>query len=181
MGRYFLGAAIFKSGMQFVNERADVRKDILLFLQIIIQPKVNKMKKYLMAAALIGAIGFTSFSMANARGNYGYGSGPGYGDCGGAGYCNNAAYYDRDNKEATAFFEETKDTRKQIIVKQSELDALMRQDNPDEQKVGKLTGEIYDLEVIMTAKADKAFSDNPEYENGRGRGYGYCGGGRRGW
>ena len=64
--------------MQFVNGRADVRKDILLFLQIIIQPEVNKMKKYLMAAALIGAIGFTSFSMANARGNYGYGPGPGY-------------------------------------------------------------------------------------------------------
>jgi hypothetical protein len=96
------------------------------------------MKKYLMAAALIGAIGFTSFSTANARGNYGYGPGPGYGDCGGAGYCNNAAYYDRDNKEAATFFEETKDIRKQIIVKQSEINALMRQDNPDEQKVSKL-------------------------------------------
>lgn len=113
------------------------------------------MKKYLMAAALIGAIGFTSFSMANARGNYGYGPGPGYGDCGGAGYCNNAAYYDRDNKEATAFFEETKDTRKQIIVKQSELDALMRQDNPDEKKVAQLTGEIYDLQSLMEDKVER--------------------------
>ena len=60
----------------------------------------------------------------------------------------------------------------------------MLQDNPDEQKVGKLTGEIYDLNNIITAKADKVFGDNPEYEYeyGRGRGYGYCrGGGRRGW
>lgn len=139
------------------------------------------MKKYLMAAALIGAIGFTSFSMANARGNYGYGPGPVYGDCGGAGYCNYSAYYDKDNEESTAFFEETKNTRKQIIAKQSELDALMRQDNPDEKKVAQLTGEIYDLRSLMEDKAEKAFGDSPRYGYGRGRGYGYCGGGRRGW
>lgn len=140
------------------------------------------MKKYLMATALLATIGLTTFSLANARGNYGYGPGQGYGDCGGAGFCNQAAYFVRDNKEAAAFLEETKDIRRSIIVKQSELDALMRQDNPDEQKVGKLTGEIYDLNSIMTAKADKVFGDNPEYEDGRGRGYGYCrGGGRRGW
>jgi len=102
--------------------------------------------------------------------------------CGEAGFCNQAAYFDRDNKEEAAFLEETKDIRRSIIVKQSELDALMRQDNPDEQEVGELTGEIYDLNSIMTAKADKVFGDNPEYEYGRGRGYGYCrGGGRRSW
>ena len=137
------------------------------------------MKKYLLATALLATIGFTGFSLANARGNYGYGPGPGYGDCGGPGYCNNAAYLEKDNEKATAFYEETQDTRKQIIVKQSELDALMRQDNPDEKKVAKLAGEIYDLQSIMTAKADKAFGDNPGYGYGRGRGY--CGGGRRGW
>jgi hypothetical protein len=138
------------------------------------------MKKYLVATALLATIGVTGFSMANARGNYGYGPGLGYGDCGGGGYCSQSAYFDRDNKEAAAFFEETKDIRRSIIVKQSELGALMRQDNPDEQKVGKLTGEIYDLNSIMTAKADKVFDDNPEYEYGRGRGYGNCRGGR-GW
>jgi hypothetical protein len=140
------------------------------------------MKKYLMAGALLATIGLATFSLANARGNYGYGPGPGYGDCGGAGYCNNAAYFDRNNKETAAFLEETKDIRRSIIVKQSELDALMRQDNPDEQKVGTLTGEIYDLNSIITAKADKVFGDNPEYGYGRGKDYGYCrGGGRRGW
>ena len=136
------------------------------------------MKKYLVATALLATIGVTSFSIANARGNYGYGPGLGYGDCGGAGYCNQSAYFDKKNKEAAAFFEETKDIRRSTTVKQSELDAPMRQDNPDEQKVGRLTGEIYDLNSIMTAKADKVFGDNPEIEYGRGRGYGYCRGGR---
>ena len=128
------------------------------------------MKKYVIAAALVGAIGFTSFSMANARGNYGYGPGPGYGDCGGYGYCNNLNKADIDDEKGAAFFEETKETRKQIFVKRSELDALMLQDNPDEKKVGKLTGEIYDLQTAMEEKADKAFGDSPRYGYGRGRG-----------
>jgi Spy/CpxP family protein refolding chaperone len=134
------------------------------------------MKKYVLAAALIGAIGFASFSMANARGNYGYGPGPGNGNCGGYGYCDNAAYYDEDNENTPAFLEETKETRKAIFVKRSELDALMNQDNPDEKKVAKLTGEIYDLQTLMVEKSDKTFGDSPRYGYGRGRrGYGNCG------
>jgi len=137
------------------------------------------MKKYVLAAALIGAIGFTSFSMANARGNYGYGPGPGNGDCGGYGYCNKVDYSAADNEKSAAFFEETKETRKEIFVKRSELDALMSQDNPDEKKVAKLTGEIYDLQTLMEEKAAKAFGDKP-YGYGRGRGGdGNCGRGPR--
>ena len=137
------------------------------------------MKRYLVAAALIGAIGFTGFSMANARGNYGYGPGPGYGNCGGYGYCNNLATPDADNEKGAAFIEETKAERKEIVVKRSELDALMNQDNPDEKKVAKLTGEIYDLQTILEEKADKAFGDSPRYAYGRGRGWsGNCRGPR---
>ena len=136
------------------------------------------MKKYVLAAALIGAIGFTSFSMANARGNYGYGPGPGYGDCGGYGSCNNLVDSGTDNQKGTAFFEETKETRKEIFVKSSELDAMMKQDNPDEKKVAKLTGEIYDLQTLMEEKARTAFGDSPRYGYGRGRGGGNCRGPR---
>jgi Spy/CpxP family protein refolding chaperone len=128
------------------------------------------MKKYVLAAALIGAIGFASYSMADARGNYGYGSGPGNGDCDGYGYCNNFDRLGADNEKGAAFFEETKETRKEIFVKRSELDAVMSQDNPDEKKVAKLTGEIYDLQTLMEGKADKAFGDRPRYGYGRGRG-----------
>ena len=128
------------------------------------------MKKYVLAAGLIGAIGFASYSMADVRGNYGYGPGPGNGNCGGYGYCNNVDRSDVDNEKGAAFFEETKETRKQIFVKRSELDALMSQDNPDEKKVAKLTGEIYDLQTLMDEKAGKAFGDSPRYGYGRGRG-----------
>ena len=136
------------------------------------------MKKYLVAAALIGTIGLTGISMANARG-YGYGPGPGYGDCGGGRYCNSSAYSEKDQAKASAFYEETKGLRKEIVVKRSELDALMRQDNPDEKKVAKLTGDLYDLETQMAEKADKVFEDGPRYGYGPGPGNGNCG--RRGW
>ena len=140
------------------------------------------MKKYLVAAALIGAIGFSGMSMANARG-YGYGPGPGagYGDCGGGRYCDNGSYSEQDNEKASAFFEETKEARKEIVVKRSELDALMLQDNPDEKKVANLTGELYDLQTTMQEKADKAFEGRAGKGNGPGPGYGNCGRGRRGW
>ena len=132
------------------------------------------MKKYLVAVALIGAIGFTGFSMANARGNYGYGPGSGSGDCNGGRYCDKGSYSEQDNEKAAAFFEETKELRKGIVVKRSELDALMRQENPDEKKVAKLTGDLFDLQSTMEEKAGKAF------EGGPGPGYGNCGK-RGGW
>ncbi len=137
------------------------------------------MKKYLAAAALIGVIGFTGMSMANARG-YGYGPAPGYGgDCSGSQPCGKGSYSEEDSKKAAAFFEETKETRKEIVVKRSELEALMLQDNPDEKKVAKLTGDIFDLQTQLAEKADKAFEGRSGY--GPGPGYGKCGMGRRGW
>jgi Spy/CpxP family protein refolding chaperone len=137
------------------------------------------MKKYLVAAALIGAIGFSTISMANGRGNYGYGPGPGYGDCGGR-YCDNWSSSEKDNEKASAFFTETKEIRKEIVVKRSELDALMRQDNPDEKKVAQLTGDLYDLQTTMDEKAEKTFEGGPRYGYGAGTGNRNCGR-RGGW
>ena len=136
------------------------------------------MKKYLVAAALIGAIGFTGFSMASARGNYGYGQGPGSGDCNGSRYCDKGSFSEQDNEKAAAFFTETKELRKEIVVKRSELDAMMLQDNPDEKKVAKLTGDLFDLQTTMEGKADKAFEGRAG--NGPGPGFGNCGR-RGGW
>ena len=135
------------------------------------------MKKYVAVAAFIGAIGFTGISLAGARGYYGYGPG----NCGGGpGYCDNWASPEKDDEKTSAFFEETKELRKQIVVKRSELDALMRQDNPDEQKVAKLTGDLYDLQTTMQEKAEKTFEGQPRYGYGPGPGYGNCGR-RGGW
>jgi len=138
------------------------------------------MKKYLTAAALIGIIGMSTLSTANARGNYGYGPGPGYEGCSGGRYCDNWAAPGGDDEKTAAFFEETKELRREIVVKRSELDALMRQDNPDEKKVATLTGDLFDLRAKMEEKAEKAFEGNPGAGYGPGPGYGNCGR-RGGW
>ena len=129
------------------------------------------MKKYLATAALVGAIGLAGITMANPVENYGYGN------CGGPRYCDNWSYSEKDDAKASAFYEETKELRKEIVVKRSELDALMLQDNPDEKRVAQLTGDIYDLQTTMEEKAGKAFEGRAGY--GPGPGYGYCGRGRR--
>jgi len=135
------------------------------------------MKKYLAAAALIGALGFTGISMANPGNNYSNG----YGNCGGARYCDNWSPSEKDGEKASAFFEETKELRREIVVKRSELDAMMIQDNPDEKKVAKLTGDLYDLNANMEEKAEKAFEGRAGNGYGPGPGFGNCGRGRRGW
>ena len=134
------------------------------------------MKKYLAAATLIGLIGFAGISMANPQSNYGYG----YGNCEGPSYCDNWSYSENGDEKAADFFEETKELRKQIVVKRSELDALMQQDNPDEKRVAGLTGELYDLRTQMQEKAGKTFEGRTGYGYGPGPGYGNCGRGRRG-
>ena len=139
------------------------------------------MKKYVAAAALIGAIGFSTISMADGRGNYGYSPGPGYGDCGGGRYCDNGFFSEKDDEKASAFFAETKDLRKEIVVKRSELDAMMQQDNPDEKKVAKLTGDLFDLRTQMQEKAEKTFEGSPRYGYGPGPGFGNCGRRSVGW
>ena len=131
------------------------------------------MKKFLVVAALIATIGFSGLSMANARG-YGCGQGPGYGDCNGGRYCDNWAPSEKGDEKSAAFFEETKELRREIVVKRSELEALMLQDNPDEKKVANLTGELYDLHTTMAEKAGKTFEGRAGKGYGPGPGCGSC-------
>ena len=138
------------------------------------------MKKFLVAAVLVGVLSFVGFSMVSAHGNYGNGPGKGCGNCEGYATSNNWPINEQDKQKAVTFFEETKETRKQIVVRRSERRALMNQDNPDEKKVAKLTGEIYDLKNLLDEKAKEAFGDNPPfgYKHSRG-GFGNCGRGPR--
>ena len=135
------------------------------------------MKKYIATAALIGVIGIAGVSMADSPRGY---DGSGYGPCGGSRYCDNWNNSEVDDEKAAAFFEETKEIRREIVVKRSELDAMMQQDNPDEKKVAKLTGELFDLQSNLDEKAGKTFGDTPRHGFGRGPGYGNCAM-RRGW
>lgn len=128
------------------------------------------MKKLLMVVALVGLTGFAGLQIASAHG--GYGQGGGYGYCGQYGDDENT----KGNADLEKFRSETKDVRKSIIVKRSELRALLNQDNPDEKRVAQLTGEVFDLETELEKKAtDKGITGRSNYGHGPGmmRGNGY--------
>lgn len=119
------------------------------------------MKKLIIAVAVAGLLGFAGIQIASAHG--------GYVRDGGYGYC--GEYYDGDNRKDNATLEkfrsETNDIRKSIVVKKSELRALLRQDNPDEKRVAQLSGEVFDLETELNEKAtDKGITGRSNYGHG---------------
>ena len=132
--------------------------------------------KKTVTAALITALTFAGIQSASAYGGRYYNDDDnGYGNCGN---------YDRASRGLTEkeqaalekFKDDTSAIRKEIVVTRSELNALMRKDNPDETKVAKLTGKLYDLETELDKKAEAAEIDNPyAYGHGPGmmQGYGW--------
>jgi len=113
------------------------------------------MKKIMIAAALIGVVTIVGTQFASAHGGFGGGYGNGYRYCGnGYGRFDNQAYSETVRNNYDKFLDETKATRKEIFVKRSELNALIQQGNPDENKVAALTGELYDLNAELDTKAD---------------------------
>ncbi|MEN8233083.1 MAG: periplasmic heavy metal sensor [Thermodesulfobacteriota bacterium] len=123
------------------------------------------MKKLMTAAALLGAISLAGIQTVSAHsGNYNNNND----------YCGAYGTYDRtfsekDVEAIEKFRVETNSTRKEIVVKRSELNALLRNDNPDEKRVAKLTGDLYDLETELEAKAEKTGVRNRySYDHGPG-------------
>ena len=113
------------------------------------------MKKLLTAAAIISIIGFAGIQTASAHGGRYYSNNNYTND-----YCGSYTTGDRtltntDAKAIEKFRAETNSVRKEIVVKRSELNALLRNDNPDEKRVATLTGELYDLETEFETKADE--------------------------
>ena len=107
------------------------------------------MKKLVTAVAIISVISLAGIQTASAYGgnysnNYDY--------CGS--YSTDDRTITETNAEAIEKFRaETNSVRKEIVVKRSELNALLRNDNPDEKKVAKLTGDLFDLETELEAKS----------------------------
>jgi hypothetical protein len=123
------------------------------------------MKKFVTAAAIIGVISLAGIQTASAHGgnysnNYDY--------CGSYS-TDNRTFTEKDAEAIEKFRAETNSVRKEIVVKRSELNALFRNDNPDEKKVAKLTGDLYDLETELNAKAEKTGVRNRySYDHGPG-------------
>ena len=138
------------------------------------------MKKIVTVLAILSLIGFASYKAASAHGGRYFGSnnyGPGY--CG-TYNSENRGYTEEDQAAFEKFRDDTKAIRKEIVVKRSELNALISKDNPDETKVAKLTGDLYDLKAELESKAEAAGIDNryayrhgPGMMGGHGWGYGH--------
>lgn len=139
------------------------------------------MKKALLITGLVVGMGFLGLQQASAYQGMGMGMG---GGCpkGGAAY----SQLDAASKaKIDKFHDETKELRKQMVMKHAEERAVMRADNPDSVKAAKLAGEIFDLHTSLQAKADAAgvqdligCGDCPGAGMGMGNGKGPHRGGR---
>jgi len=112
------------------------------------------MKKALIITAFVVGVGFLGLRQASAY--WGMGDGPGMGHgCFKGGPC--YSQLDAAAKEKVdKFYNETKEIRKQIVMKHAEERAIMHSENPDPAKAAKLAGEIFDLGATLESKADAA-------------------------
>lgn len=135
------------------------------------------MKKAITTAAILSIISLAGVQAASAHpGGRNYGNNNDY--CGSYGTYDNA-YTEKDAEAFEKFRAETNSVRKEIFVKRSELNAVLSSDNPDEKKVAKLTGDLYDLETELEAKAEKTgVRSRYAYDHGPGMMGAYGGWGR---
>jgi hypothetical protein len=123
------------------------------------------MKKLVTATAIISIISLAGIQTASAHGGN-YSNNNDY--CGSYG-TDDRTFTEKDAATIEKFQTETNSVRKEIVVKRSELNALLRNDNPNEKKVAKLTGDLYDLETEFEAKAEETGIKNRyAYDHGPG-------------
>lgn len=128
------------------------------------------MKKQILALALITGLTMTTVASADwGRGGRGYGNCPQV-----QGQMMQGPRFQQLDPETQAkiqqFFKDTQPLHKEMAMKRAEKQALMRNDNPDPQAVAKLTGELFDLKVMIREKAELAGVDRYVGRGGMGRG-----------
>ena len=111
------------------------------------------MKKTIMVTALVSIIGLTGMYQASAYMGM-------KGDRGCSGHSLGMPAISEMDEATKAkfdvFFKDTQELRKEIVVKRAEKKALMRAEEPDAEKVGKIAGELFDLRNSMRTKAEAA-------------------------
>jgi len=125
------------------------------------------MKKTMLSIALAAIIGMAGFQVAEARQGLGPGAaaGPGYGRM--------AVQPDEDTLKARQqFHDETLQLRRQIVVKQTELQAVLAAQKPDEKRAASLAAELFDLRTQKHQKARELGIALPGQGLGMGQGMG---------
>jgi zinc resistance-associated protein len=123
------------------------------------------MKKNIAAIALV--LTLATVSLASARNGMGGGYGMGYNCPQMQGQMNQQLDQATQDK-LDAFFRANQELHKQMMMKQSERQAMMQSANPDPAAVAKISGELFDLQANLQDKAKAAGLDI--YLGGPGRG-----------
>jgi hypothetical protein len=124
-----------------------------------------KMKKKIAIVAVVAALGLTG--MTQAYGGWGN-RGGGNDNCP---MIQNGQMTQLDpalQEKRDTFFTDTQEIRKEMAMKQSEKQAMLRGDNPDPQAVSKISGELFDLRTTLRQKADEAGLPGAFGPKGRG-------------
>ena len=106
------------------------------------------MKKTILAAALVMAVGFAGYNVAQA------GFGPGG--------CNGPGGWGAENgptvtyEEMEQFHNDTSELRRQLFEKRAEYFEVVNQEDPDKELAKTLWSEMYDLQSEMHQKAEAA-------------------------
>jgi Spy/CpxP family protein refolding chaperone len=112
------------------------------------------MKKALVVAALVVGMGFFGWQQASAERGMGGSHGKGGMGMKGGPAC---SQLDTASKaKLDKFHNETKDLRKQMVMKRAEERAVLSSTNPDPATAAKLAGELFDLKAAIQAKAEAA-------------------------
>lgn len=107
-------------------------------------------------AAIVLVLGLATAGVASARGGMGMGMGPGYGMGCPQGMAQYQQLDEATRNKIDAFYRDTQDLRKQIVMKHAAMRSLMNSQNADPATASKLSGELFDLQTAMQDKARAA-------------------------
>lgn len=110
------------------------------------------MKKVFLITALVAGLGIFGSQQASAY--WGMGGGAGMGAGGPMGEPCSTQLDAATKAKVDKFYADTKDLRRQIVMKVAEEHAVLSSVNPDPAKAANLAGEIFDLRGAMQTKAD---------------------------
>ena len=112
----------------------------------------KKNKKLTLAIILVGSITLVGSISAFAHQNFGGGNFVGRNYSAGC----QANIDEKTIETRNKLLSETTQIRKQLTITQTELRALMSSENPDSKVVGRLAGEIFDLQEQLRNKVEES-------------------------
>lgn len=117
------------------------------------------MRKKIAVIVLVTGLGFAAVQQASAGWGNSNRAGANCGNCPQLQMNQNTQLDQATRDKLDKFYQDNTGLKRSMIVKNAELRALMRSENPDATMVANLTGEVFDLRVSLQEKAKAAGLD----------------------